>query len=125
MRKSLLLLSVCALWMPSSRAADPYDGKRLLEQATALLNVRPGEASNEENLKIREVIGYLRGFTDMALFGETIKGGQPLYTLPDAGVTPLQMAKLVKKYLGDHPEMLKKQAGEVMYFVLIDAFPKK
>jgi len=87
--------------------------------------VRSKEATHEENLKIYEVMGYLRGFTDMALFGEMIKGGQPLYSLPDNGVTPLQMAQLVKKYLGNHPEMLKKSAAEVMYFVLIDAFPKK
>ena len=121
-----MLLFMFAFVVPPSRA-DPYDGKRLLEQANALLNLRPSEkkTSFEENLKIREVVGYLRGFTDMALMGETIKGGEPLYSLPDDGVTPMQMAKLVKKYLEGHPEKLSKQAGEVMYLVLIDAFPKK
>lgn len=126
-RFALLTLVVCfaSFAHPTGTVQEPTGVKLLEECQTAAKNFDNAPA-NEAAGGIH-CLGYLSGVDDtLTLWREnnaaSIKGNaQPPACIPSA--TMLELAKVVVKYLNDHPNQLHKSYSELVVLALSDAYP--
>jgi hypothetical protein len=78
-------------------------------------------ANREKSIEAGQCIGFLNGFQQMAAMLEPVAGVK-LACLPD-GSTPTQLAKVVVRYLDQHPEKLHLPAAQLVYDATAEAFP--
>ena len=93
-------------------ANDLIEGMRAYEKYSTGLLMSPVDAFNN---------GYFTGYI-MGCVGTLPHDGY--YTLPD-NVTVGQLCAIFTKYMNNHPEYWNLPASLLVYFALIDAFPKR
>ncbi|HVA12647.1 MAG TPA: Rap1a/Tai family immunity protein, partial [Stellaceae bacterium] len=76
--------------------------------------------NDSQNVGNLTCTSYIRGFIDGMIMG-TVADGK--FCLPESGVSEEQGRLIAEKYMKDHPEKLNLEAGYVVGFAMIAAFP--
>ena len=109
-----------------AKAQTPQDGNRLLKACGQMIRGIEGEKQDSEQLmEAAYCFGYIAGFLDAYAWGIEIREVQPLYCLPDDGIEEGQAARIIVKWMTDHPDKLHLYDAEIMLRALRDAFPCK
>ena len=120
-----LLVVVAVLSLPSRCfAATKDDGNQLLKSCEAALTVADGVVQTlEGSLMAGFCLGFVQGMSQMNdFYVSNTQKGRILFCTPD-GVTSGQAARLVVKYLRDHPELLHEDEFVLAVWALNVAFP--
>lgn len=119
------LMLVLMLVMMCSSNAMALSGNDLLGSCNDAVNLadglrlQPTEVSNASYC-----IGYLSGFTDSMQLAVTFnKIKNPLYCFPPDGIENDQLARIVAKWLKNHPENLHQSARMEVLLAFKSSFP--
>jgi hypothetical protein len=98
------------------------DGNDLLSWcSSALLPMEEKvKLSGADHIGIGLCLGFMQGITTANMTYHAMTGKEVLFCLPDEGISNEQAARIVVKYLKDHPEKLH----EMEAFIAFDAFRK-
>lgn len=127
---------LCVLFLLGAANAGAEDqlraewtGSDLLANCSAFVKVLNGDKSSKESLeKAGYCYGYLVGISDglhlmMGVAMQTKSAKNPSLICTPPGTTVGQHARVLVKYLKDHPEHLHKNSGVLSYVAFTDAFP--
>jgi hypothetical protein len=119
-----VLVVVGLLSMPGWCIAD--DGKKLLADCEAGINIADENVKSPDTSKSYgggRCLGFLQGVIEMHEFYRVDRPkGDSLFCPPD-DATYVQYARIVVKYLRDHPEELHKDDFVLAVKALVVAFP--
>jgi Rap1a immunity proteins len=106
---------------------QPHDGNSLLRDCTSAIRLADGVAGISEDDVRRAMFcsGYLSGFLDAHALTTSFNGGKKLFCLPESGISGEQAARVIVKFLQDHPERLHESARILAMIALQMAFPCK
>jgi len=107
-----MLLSSSVTWAHPSKGYT--DGNDLRDQCGAAIAKDAGFGAGA-------CLGFIEGFRQLAVMTQPVTNLK-LLCLPD-GVPNGQLAKVIVKYLDQHPEKLHLPAAQLMYDATDDAFP--
>ena len=96
------------------------DGNSLLKNCKALIEVDQGN-SIANPIGVGQCAGYLQGMSDLNALYLSYK--QPTFFCMPSKVNNGQKAKVIVKYLNDHPEKLLEIDGGIVLMAFMDAFP--
>jgi hypothetical protein len=104
-------------------------GIDLLHQCDDALRMGGGSTTVEIMSGVN-CLGYLRGFFDGYVVTEFLDQSRNNFSsspmcLPDGGISAEQMARIVGKWLTDHPERLNESQKILVMAALVQAFPCK
>jgi len=100
------------------------DGNGFLEKGSAAVRADDGEqVSQHDMIGAGYCLGYLLGFADAESLSSALEGNKPLLCLPKQGLRNLQAARMVTKWLKDHPSELHKNGRISVVVALKEAFP--
>ena len=121
-RLALVVLVLCFAGLAHSTGTVPEPtGVKLLEECQTAARNFDNSPANEAAGGIH-CLGYLSGVDDtLSLWKETKGNVQPPACIPAA--TMLELAKVVVKYLNDHPNQLHKSYSQLVILALSDAYP--
>jgi hypothetical protein len=121
------LLFVLLFLLPVLAHAE-MDGNQLLKECINAVKVADGDGSQlqpDQLISSVHCTAYIEGYhAATALLGE-IPGNKAYYCLPDAGLPPEQSARMLVKWLKEHPEHLNEPASSLMAYTFSMAFPCK
>jgi len=123
--KTIALLVLIGLFLlPSWSFADgDSDGNKLLSDCGQLIMLLDGQSVDQSGSEgIAFCLGLLQGLLHMNQLYEHHLKGAALFCSP-TGTTTGQAARIVVKYLRDHPEELHKRNSVLAFIALRNAFP--
>jgi hypothetical protein len=127
---SLLLLLGTVLPLKAAFAQSPSDGNALLHNCSLVVRMANGEDVNSplDNLNAGECMGLVRGIMDTMTLWQSVDHGGPVDNTAMHGCIPdsiktIQGARIVVKYLNDHPERLHVPDTRLVLMAMVDAFP--
>ena len=123
----ILTLSInFILMVPSPAIAD---GKKLLKQCETIVAYKEGKDISKLTMADTEeamyCLGYIQGTIDTNNFYQTSIGDNAMFCMPDNKLKDLDAAKLVIKYLGEHPGSLHEKESFLVQSAFSDKFPCK
>lgn len=123
-RGAALICAAVATAMPLHGAHAANDGNSLLKQCSTFSRIDSSEAGNPTGTELMSAgfcLGLMQGIrhTNRA-YGVVSK---TLFCEPEHGVTNGQAARVVTKYLQEHPEQLHESDSGLAMFALMEAFP--
>ncbi len=110
------------------------DGNRLLRQCgslVAFLDGAPADTSGEvldlleKHGEVSLCLGFIQGITQTNLLYQRVLDENAQFCLPAGGITNGQAARIVVKYLRDHPEDLHRHEFVLAFRAFKEAFPCK
>jgi hypothetical protein len=105
----------------SGSARDFYDKCSVIEKDLTQYD----KVDNADALTAGFCMGFAYGFNAGTVSGEVVhKDKAPLFCIPDE-VNNLQMVRVARKYIADHPEKENHPIGELFLGAMIHAFPCK
>lgn len=120
----------CALPLPVAFAQSPSDGDALIHNCSLVVKMANGEEVNSplDNLNAGECMGLVRGIMDTMTLWQSVDHGGPVDNTAMHGCIPdsiktIQGARIVVKYLNDHPERLHVPDTRLVLMAMVDAFP--
>lgn len=114
------------------RARSMKDGNALLAYCQVLLDIadrkRPAPLDQvqamDDTYRLSLCSGFMQGMTNTNLYYQAyLKNTNPFFCLPEPGISNLQAARVVVKYLQDHPEKLHEEPVILAVAALRNAFP--
>ena len=133
MRVSLhlpLLLFGLALPLTPAFAQSPSDGNVLFHNCSLVVKIADGDSlmSALDNLNAGECMGLVRGIMDTMTLWQSLDHGGPVDNTAIHGCIPdsiktMQGARIVTKYLKEHPEKLHLPDTRLVLMAMVDAFP--
>jgi hypothetical protein len=81
-------------------------------------------ADEDDHFKFTRCMAYINGANDSHVLTQTLNKLDSFYCIPEK-VTLGQTAKVVSKYLENHPEVLHERAVDHVFVALMRAFPCK
>ena len=122
---AILLVSALSAAPGSNGSQPPNDGSALLRSCGAAVRLSDGaRLSDAETVQAVHCAGYVSGFLD-ALALLRWKGGATPVCVPAAGIENDQAARIVVKYLRQHPERLHESGRILLITAIAEAFPCK
>ena len=107
----------------SSLAFAKRDGNTLLKDCNAALNYADNKTQPDAIAEAATCVGYINGVLDTLTMWNAINEADfKIACFPD-GVSPLQLIRVVVKYLNDHPEELHEAAIVLTFRAASTAFP--
>ena len=105
-----------------------HDGNDLLQKCSNV--IRTFEAGIKESEITKTMLadanfcsGMMQGMTNTIIFFDAFQVTQSIVCLPEDGISNGQAAKVVIKYLEEHPEQLHVADSGLAFLALMDAFP--
>jgi hypothetical protein len=121
--KTIGLLVLFSLSLPAWSIGADGDGSKLLSDCGAALAAVDGQKRDNSNVMgIGFCLGLMRGMLDMNQIYVAHLKGAALFCQPDESTND-QAARIVLKYLRDHPEELHKPGTVLTFTALRGAFP--
>jgi hypothetical protein len=115
MKKIVVLGFACLVGIAAHAAESPaLTGKELYQSCSTK------KASSEPICT-----AYVHGFIDGMIMGYTAHGTSRGYCPPVTGVSVARGRAIIEKWLRDHPERLKTEAGILSGLALAEAYPCK
>jgi hypothetical protein len=127
MKFKIILVAAFGLLTPPS-SAFAADGNEVLAQCTDLLELvdNPSSANSTpvKGYNAGYCTGFVHGITKTStLYEVSGRLTSPVVCLPKSGVQNGQAARVLVKYLKEHPEDLHLDSGVLAVLALRDAFP--
>lgn len=122
--KALLAFAVAAA--TNASLAQGPDGSFYLEACGAAIRQADGkQISDNEVVGATFCASYIAGFLDATSLGRAQTGcaSNRAICLPDRGITNDQVARLLVKFLREHPEQLHESGRMSLYIALAKVFP--
>ena len=94
--------------------------------ASALSGAELYQKCSQKRRNVSDIscIAYVRGFVDGMMIGTILgKEKRMVYCPPTDGLAVDQARLIIEKYLKDHPEKLRIEAGYLVGEALVSAFP--
>lgn len=105
------------------------DGKKLLRQCETIVNYKEGKDISKLTIADTEeamyCLGYIQGTMDMNHFYQTSIGDNAMFCLPNKEINNTEAAKLVIKYMREHPESLREEESFLVQSAFSERFPCK
>ena len=105
-----------------------HDGNDLLQKCSSVIRIF--EAGIKESEITKTMLadanfcsGMMQGMTNTIIFFDAFQVTQSIVCLPEDGISNGQAAKVVIKYLEEHPEQLHVADSGLAFLALMDAFP--
>ena len=122
-----ILLS-STVFNPAFGHAEVHDGNDLLQKCNNVIKIYEDgmeESETTENMLADASFcsGMMQGMTNTIIFFDTFQVTQSIVCLPEDGISNGQAAKVVIKYLKEHPEQLHVVDSGLAFLALMDAFP--
>jgi hypothetical protein len=117
-----------AIFIPASACAEVHDGNDLLQKCNNVIRIfEEGTIEPTENMLADSSFcsGMMQGMTNTIIFFDAFQVTQNIVCLPENGISNGQAAKVVIKYLQEHPEQLHVADSGLAFLALMDAFPCK
>lgn len=126
MRPLLFVYLLLLLIVPTTSHAsgDGIDGSKLLENCESVID-RPQSLGVSEGVGIGWCLGLLNGLVSVNQVYQDRLGNESLFCLPEGGISNLQAARVVIKFLRDNPARLHEKGTFLALVALKDAFPCK
>jgi len=125
MRGVLLTIGLLSLSLPAWSIADNADGNKLLSDCGPLIAFLDGESVDLDRDKSHGIgfcLGLMQGMLHMNQVYEYQLKGAALFCAPNS-TTNGQAARIVVKYMRDHPEELHMPDSVLTFTALRAAFP--
>ena len=106
-----------------SNAVVAFDGNKLLQDCGDFERSVDGGNSTSNAMGIGFCLGLMHGITHSNALYQVMAPGKELLCLPKSGVNNGQAARVVLRYLRDHPEQLHENDFILAMRALRDAFP--
>jgi len=124
-----ILLSF-TVFIPALGHAEVHDGNDLLQKCNNVIKIYEEGMEESEITKIMLADasfcnGMMQGITNTIIFFGAFQVNQSIVCLPKNGISNGQAAKVVIKYLKEHPEQLHVADSGLAFLALMDAFPCK
>ena len=124
-----ILLSFAA-FIPALGYAEVHDGNDLLRKCNNVTRIfedgiKESETTGNMLADASFCSGMMQGMTNTIIFFDTFQVNQSIVCLPEDGISNGQAAKVVIKYLKEHPEQLHVVDSGLAFLALMDAFPCK
>ena len=124
-----ILLS-STVFIPALGHAEVHDGNDLLQKCSNVIKIYEDgmeESETTENMLADASFcsGMMQGMTNTIIFFDTFQVTQSIVCLPEDGISNGQAAKVVIKYLKEHPEQLHVADSGLAFLAMMDAFPCK
>ena len=122
-----ILLSF-TVFSPVFGHGEVHDGNDLLQKCNNVIKIYEDgveESETTENMLAGASFcsGMMQGMTNTIIFLDTFQVTQSIVCLPENGISNGQAAKVVIKYLNEHPEQLHVADSGLAFLALMDAFP--
>lgn len=121
--KCILPIVFALLALPHPSSAASSDGNKLLEDCGAIERLMDGGKSTSNSTGMGFCLGLMQGITNSNMIYQVRAPGKELLCLPKNGIENGQAARVVVKYLRDHPEQLHENDFVLAMRALRDAFP--
>ena len=125
-----LLLLGFALPLTPAFAQSPNDGNALLHNCSLVVKMADGDSvmSTVDNLNAGVCVGLVRDIMDTMTLWQSVDHGGPVDNTAMHGCIPdsiktIHGARIVVKYLNDHPERLHVPDTRLVLMAMVDAFP--
>jgi hypothetical protein len=116
-----IMMVIGILLLPASAFAD---GNELLKQCGTVVAFLDGaEADISKDGLVQFCAGFMQGITQTNLVYQKVLNNNAQFCLPTGGVTNGQAARIVVKYLRDHPEDLHRNEFVLAFWAFKEAFP--
>jgi len=124
---STILLSY-TISVPALGHINVHGGNDLLRKCNNVIKIYEDGVEESEITKIMFAEasfcnGMMQGITNTIIFLDAFQVNQSLVCLPENGISNGQAAKVVIKYLKEHPEQLHVADSGLAFLALMDAFP--
>jgi hypothetical protein len=113
-------LPALALLFPCIAAAD---GNDLLSKCPAAVNLMDNRSETDDYLGLGYCLGMMQGMTNLNKVYELRLGEKALFCTPESGIKNGQAARIVVKYLMEHPETLHENESFLAVSALKEAYP--
>jgi len=125
--KRVLILGALVLLIPWNSSNAMQTGIEFLRACGAAVKQADGvPVSGQESVESLWCLSYLAGFTDsLRLTASLFKPQNQKVCLPEEGTSGEQLARIVTKWLKDHPEHIHESGRIQIMFALVNAFPCK
>ncbi len=127
--KKIVLVVIAALMLPLSNLALADDGNNLLSQCNVAVDIMDGKkltADVQGGINAGNSMycfGLMQGIISLNKLYEVPLRNNALFCTPHSNITNGQAARIVVKYLQEHPEMLHEPDFAITINALIEAFP--
>jgi hypothetical protein len=101
------------------------DGNALLAKCNTALNLVDGISTGGDSGDIGFCFGMMQGITFMNGAYGVMLNKKAIFCPPSSGITNIQAARIVVKYLRDHPEELHENEGILAMKAFIAVYPCK
>lgn len=105
--------------------SETTDGNKFLERCNNAISYLDGSKKDVSYVDAMFCLGYMEGMNTMNMFYQAMIGNNAFYCLPEAGMTNGQSARIIVKYLKEHPELLHEPAIALATRAFREAFPCK
>ena len=124
------ILLLFTAFIPAAGYVEVHDGSGLLQKYNNLIRIfEEGvkESKQTENMLADASFcsGMMQGMTNTIIFFDAFQVTQNIVCLPENGISNGQAAKVVIKYLQEHPEQLHVADSGLAFLALMDALPCK
>ena len=122
LKNVLVFISLGFILMPDIAMAD---GNKLLKRCDAFVRALDGakDLSNNELAGATYCAGLMQGITSLNLYYQLKSEINVFFCLPKEGINNAQAARIVLKYLRDHPEKLHRSESTLAIAALMEMFP--
>jgi len=112
---------------PAMADTLPSDGTTLLNVCNTTVRMLDEQAtpSGDSAMEFGYCLGFLEATRNMMMILESVKGNQKTTCFPTTGINNGQTARIVVKYLKDHPADLNQDKTLLTMLALRDAYPCK
>ena len=116
------------VFLPAIGYAGVHDGNDLLQKCNNVIKIYEDGIAEGEITKIMSADasfcnGMMQGMTNTIIFFDAFQVTQSIVCLPKNGISNGQAAKVVIKYLKEHPDQLHVADSGLAFLALMEAFP--
>ncbi len=115
------------LMLPSLCLAQTSEtGNELLHSCTVAIRfIDENKSDPIDTISLPRCLSYVGGSLDALALSPLVANGNQLICLPPQGLTPIQVVRIVVKYLRERPEILHQRAVLHVAAALLNSFPCK
>lgn len=99
------------------------DGNKLLSQCNAAIQIMDGGTLPKDAYIAASCLGLVQGITNLNLLYQVNEKNDTFFCLPAGGINNGQAARIVVKYLKEHPEKLHENESFLAIGAFVEAYP--
>lgn len=118
-----LSLHIFAILVATYSSGVLADGNKLLSQCNTAIQILDGDTLPKNAYIAASCLGLVQGITNLNLLYQVDKTNNTFFCLPAGGINNGQAARIVVKYLKEHPEKLHENESVLAIAAFVEAYP--